>query len=310
MLDFVFPPVLVDPEPPPEPLPEQPVGYIPPSTSRMVTVFGMDYGGGMDFTNDTISKIQTCDLPIDNITGETLWDWYSRSTVHPNDFKTIKFEYYRAWLHIHENMNNTRLLYAWCQPRYGWCDNNADPTDPWVDDVHYNIIDCGLNRREAVGEVNKNGTRYCIIRMVPATSNPRAYSWEEEPHLVQLQTTINNAETWWRSPVQGKVLWPNWGVSEFMAYNLSHCAYYPDTPFSALVHGYQVTVNKLLYQGSKTFGLLSGELNGWYVLEEIVTPEGLSDPNACRTDLHYNRYVISELWPGFPTAPECPWRKS
>jgi len=281
---------------PPAPLPEQPVGFIPPAGSRMAVVFGMDYDGNMAYTNDTISAIQT----------------YKDGVVYPHDYQTIKMEYYREWLGVFEQMNNSKLLGLWVQPRYGWCDKDAPETDPWEDDVHYNVIDCGLNRREVVAEVVKNGIKYAVIRMVPIDNVPRVYDWEREPQLCQIQTAINNAETWWRSPEQGRVIWPNWAKDELIAYNLSHCVYYPALPFFAKVHGYDVIVAELCYSGSKTYGNLTGELEGWYLLDEIVPPADLVEPFAVRTDRDYVCHIEADGWPGLkgkPLPPECPWRK-
>jgi len=260
-----------------------------------VRVYGSGYDfskpGAMDYTNDTLSGIQT----------------YQDGVVYPHDYQTLKLEYYRYWLQYFEEMNNYRILEKWVGKGYGWCDKDEIGTDPYLDDVHYNVIDCGLNIRETVGEIVKNGIYYVLVNMVPIDSQPYAeLNYIDNPQLIQVQTAITKNGTW-RSPEQGFVKWPNWGSDEVMAYNRANCRYFPETPFDAVLYGVDVTITDLCWQGSTTWGEVAD--HGWYILEECTPPANLVEPNAAKTDRDCHQYIVHPDWPP-PSMGESPWTKS
>ena len=287
--------------PAPDPLPEPTFGWRPKADDLVVFIAHDNppyrlADESLKFTNETMPEIQSYNAD----TGK----------VNVNDFMTIKLHLHREWLHEIERMNNRRILDLWVGKGYGWCDKDAPHTNPYTDEIKYNVIDCGGNRRRGLGIIEKNGIMYVLIEMQKISDGPNSeLTYENAPHLVQKQSCVTQALTW-RTPVQGDVIWPNIAPDELVAYNLSRCRLYPEIPFDALLHSRRVSVLEYCLQGSTTLVRVTGELLGWYVAEESPVPPGLVEPYASLSWRDYHKYIDCSDWPSpGDTIQNCGWAK-
>jgi len=258
------------------------------------------------YTNETRNKI----FYYNEATGE----------VEFNHFLTCKLTDKCNWQMKIAEMNTFRILTKFVSKRFGWCDKDAEETTPCVDQVTYNVIDCGGNRRKGIKTVKDDkGRQYIIVEMVEVTGDPPDYTYSHDPHLVQKQNCVTRTLTWKTSP-QGDIRWLNMAPYKYVAYqvydpddDIVMVHTYPQVPFTATLHGFPVEVQQYCLQGSTTLVRVTGELEGWYVADESPIMDGLVSPYAGVSSRDYRCYIQADGWPSLengqpePTVPSCGW---
>jgi hypothetical protein len=252
----------------------------------------------LKYTNETVTA-----LPYSLQTGVQL-----RSKV------IVKLEKMRAWVYEFERHMGKRVLGLFVQPGFGFCDTDAPNTDPYRDNVHVGVIDCGGNRRNGLGTVYKNNVKYEIIQTQKFQAGPNTkISYKTHPHLMEKQVDVGDVGNgiFWRTSSVGDCIWP-WVSDRPVCHHHGNITFYPALPFDAKIDGYYVRVTKYVFSGSSTFIYNSndGELpKGWYLAEEIVVPPGRVEPYG-GSDKDYVRHIQAAGWPVGCTPPIAGWRKS
>lgn len=229
--------------------------------------------------------------------------------IEPNGKVIVKLEKYRDWIYEMERTLGKRTLGLFVQPGYGFCDTDAGDTNPYKDDVHLGVIDCGGNRRNGLGQVTKSGNKYEITETQSFWAGPNPErNYDTHPQLMEKQVDVGDVGNgiFWRT-ADADVIWPF--VSDRpVAHKVINIAYYPQLPIVAKLDGYAVEISEYCFQGSKTFVFVTDGLpSGWYLAETMGDGHPVGTPG---NDKDLVRHIEHPDWPKGCPPPIAGWRQA
>lgn len=224
----------------------------------------------------------------------------------------IRLDRYPEWLAVFRENLGPVVWPLYCQPRFGFQDTNADPTDPVNGEYKQQTIHCRLNLVEFYGDpfwTHKG--QFVQIHSIDANRAPRAEdNYFDHPELMIKQTVVGTSI---EQPVyyiahqkHGDLIWPNLNHWPLIL-PLGDLERMPDPMFRTEYNGVTVTVESFIYSGSTVYGFMYPDNSaqgdpGWRVIEEMDI-SGLGSAT-------YDRRVYVSDWVDTPPPPIKGWTRS